>query len=460
LTSEDTLARETRSGRPLVGTERALFTFSRLSPINLVVLVRLDGPVIYDLLPQALAALQERHPLLRARIAGPRNRPRFAVSRNGGQPAHGVGPIPLRILRTGDHGDANDTDPALVVVQEEMNTAFHAGRGPLARVTYIYGGTEAHDLVLTLNHAIADGTSTANLMHELLEWCGARLGSDTPAPPAKPPLPLPPPLTDLLPPSYSGIRRQQQSLKLAVSQARDEIEYRRGGRDSRHPVPAPGRAVTLAVSLDRESTTALVSRARRSRLTLTSVLSAALLWQANAQLYGGRPGTMRAIVWVDLRPHLNPPVDNETLGCYVSMLRFVIKVDPGNGFDSLADEVQGSIDHAARRGDRLPAAIMSAPLARIAVRWPVGRLGTTALSYAAVPPVHDSCGPLAVRDVRAFVSNMPLGAELAGASGVARGALWFNLLYLDSELSEETALKVGEGLLATLQGFADPKATQ
>jgi hypothetical protein len=77
-----------------------------------------------------------------------------------------------------------------------------------------------------------------------------------------------------------------------------------------------------------------------------------------------------------------------------------------------------------------------------------------------VPPVHDSYGPLAVRDARAFVSNMPLGAELAGASGVARGALWFNLLYLDSELSEETGLKVREGLLATLQGFADPKATQ
>ena len=293
----------------------------------------------------------------------------------------------------------------------------------------------------------------------LLDRCGARLAAGAPAPPAKPPLPLPPPLTDLLPPSYRGIRRYQQSLKLAIAQGRDEIAYRRGGRDSRHPIPVPGRAVTIPLGLDRESTTALVNRARRSRLTVTSVLSAALLWQANAQLYGGRPTTMRAIVWVDLRPHLKPSIENETLGCYVSMLRFVITVEPRNGFAALAADVQNRIDQAARRGDRLPAALMSAPLARIAIRWPVGRLGTTALSYAAVPPVRDSYGPLAVRDVRAFVSNMPLGAELAGASGVARGALWCNLLYLDSELSDEIATEVAGGLLATLREFADARAT-
>ena len=168
---------------------------------------------------------------------------------------------------------------------------------------------------------------------------------------------------------------------------------------------------------------------------------------------------MRHIIWVDLRPHLNPPVSNETLGCYASMLRFVLRVDPANGFVALATEVQERIGRAARRGDRIPAALMSAQMARIMHRVPMGRLGTTALSYAAVPPVNDSYGPITVRELRAFVSNTPLGAELAAAAGVTAGALWCNLLHLNSELQPRTAARVGDGLLATLQAFGDDEAT-
>jgi hypothetical protein len=256
-----------------------------------------------------------------------------------------------------------------------------------------------------------------------------------------------------------GTRRQRQELRFALSQGREEVAYRRGSRGQRHPIPARGRSVTRALGLDADGSTALISSARRRRLTMTSVLSAAVLQQASVYLYGGRPTTMRAIVWVDLRPYLNPPVSNETLGCYASMLRFVVRVDPNGGFAALAASVQEHIERAARRGDRIPAALMSAPMAGIMHRVPLGRLGTTAISYAAVPPVNDTYGPITVRELRAFVSNAPTGAELAASSGVTSGALWCNLLYLDSELTPDTAAAVGTGLLATLQGFADAEAT-
>jgi hypothetical protein len=438
-------ARESRSGRVLVGTERALLVFSRLSPLNLVVLARLDGPALDDLLPQALAALQDRHPLLRARIGGRSSRPRFDVSPRGAS-SGGPGPIPLRFA----HGA--EPDSAVAVAGEEMNTPFDTGGSPLARLTCVSGSGPGSDLVLTLHHAIADGTSTANLVHELLDWCGSRIAGAVP--PQLPPAAMPPPLTDVLPPGLRGIRRRPRELALVARQARDEVAYRLGSRGHRRPVPPPGRAVTSPLCLDRDGTAALVDRARRRRLTTTSLLSAALLWQANAVLYGARRCTMRAIVWVDLRPRLDPPVGGETLGCYVSMLRFVIRVDPGKGFAALAADVQGKIQQAVRRGDRIPAALVSAGLAGAAVRWPAGRLGTTALSYAAMPDIQPSYGPISVREVRAFVSNSRLGAELAAASGLAGGALWCNLLYLDSDLPEATAAAVGDGLLATLRQFA------
>jgi hypothetical protein len=439
-------AREPRSGRPLVGTERALLAFSRMSPLNLVVLARLDGPALDDLLPQALAALQDRHPLLRARVAGPSSRPRFDVSPRGDSPG-GPGPIPLRFAR------GADPDSAAGIAGEEMNTPFDAGRGPLARLACVSGPGPGSDLILTLHHAIADGASTANLVHELLDWCGARIAGGTT--PQLTRTAVPPPLTDVLPPGLRGIRRPPQEFALVARQSREEAAYRLGSRGHRRPVPPPGRAATRLLSLDRESTASLVDRARRRRLTMTSLLSAALLWQASAVLYQGRPIAMRAIVWVDLRPHLNPPVGAETLGCYVSMLRFVLRVDRARGFPALAAEVQDKIERAAQRGDRIPAALVSAGLARVAVRWPVGRLGTTALSYAAAPVIQPSYGPVGVREVRAFVSNVRLGAELAATSGLAEGTLWCNLLYLDSDIGEKTAAEAGDGLLSTLREFAE-----
>jgi hypothetical protein len=99
----------------------------------------------------------------------------------------GVGPIPLKLASADD--DLDPAADALAVVQDEMNRPFDTGRGPLARVTYISGSTGS-DLVLTLHHSIADGTSTANLVHEVLDWCGARVTCDSrPAPVQQAPVP-------------------------------------------------------------------------------------------------------------------------------------------------------------------------------------------------------------------------------------------------------------------------------
>jgi hypothetical protein len=432
-----------RCSRPLRATERALFIASRLSPLNLVVLVRIDGPAVVGVLADSLTALQRRHPLLCARITGPPARPRFAVA----QPE--TGPVPLRLVRAAeaDQARAEEPDCCLTVVEAEMNTPFEPTVAPLARLTCVSGPGQVTSLVLTLHHAIADGVSAANLVHELLDWCRGRLAGEAEPPPAD--TPLPPALTDLVPVSVRA-----RALMFAARETLDEFGYRLVSRTGRRPVPARGLAVTRAADLNSEDTRILVDRCRRQRLTMTSVLAAGLLWQASAVLYSGRPTPMRAVIWVDLRPDLNPPPSPEALGCYISMIRFGVHVDRRRGFGALAADVQTRIRRASQRGDRLPAALLSAAMTRFAVRWPVSRLGTVALSYGTASAIRPSYGPLAVREVRAFVSNNRIGAEVAALCAVHHGALRCDLLYLDSDYDRATAALIGNGLLSTLSDFA------
>ena len=420
-----------------------MFTASHLSPLNLVVLVRLDGPAVDDLLPAALAALRERHPLLRARIVGRHGRPRFEFN-----DAAGPACIPLRTERS------DGPSHSLAVAEAELNTSFDPAIGPLARLTCLIGPGSATDLILTLHHAIADGASAANLVHELLGSCQARLAGAAWPTLASAASAAPPPLTDLLPVGMRGWRGRTKRLALVARECRDEVAYRAANRGQRRPVPGPGHAVLRPLTLDPGYTDALVSRGRRQRLTLTSVLAAGLLWQVNAALYQGRLATMRVVIWVDLRPYLKPPVSSEKLGCYISMLRFPIRVDQRLGLTALATDVQHLIERASRRGDRLPAAQLSAAMTRVAVRWPVARLGTVALSYGAESAIRPSYGPISVREVRAFVSNNRIGAELAAVSGVSQGRLWCDLLYLDSDYGEATAASMADGLLASLHDFS------
>jgi len=421
-----------------------LYISSRDSPLNLVVLVRLDGPAVHDVLPTALAGLRQRHPLLRARIVGPLARPRFEVS---DADTAGSGPIPLRVVR------ASESEGAYELAEEEMNAPFDPAVSPLARVTCVSGPGHSTDLILTVHHAIADGASAANLVHELLESCRQGLAGEPAATPV--PASMPPPLTDLLPVGMRGLAGWRKMLTLAARESRDEIAYRLGSRGCRRPVPALGRAVLRPLSLDVAETAALVSQGRRQRLTLTSLVAAGLLWQVNAVLHEGRPCTMRAVIWVDLRPYLDPQAGAETLGCYVSMLRFPVRVDRRRGLAALATDVQRQIERASRRGDRFPAAQLSAPMARLAARWPVIRLGNVALSHAAAPAIQSGYGPVSVREVRAFVSNDRIGAELAAVSGVIHGRLWCDLLYLDSDYGEDAAAALGDGLFAALREFSD-----
>jgi hypothetical protein len=223
--------------RPLGVFERALFISDRHNPFNVVCFLRLENPPEPGILPQALALLQDRHPLLKARIVNHRGRLWFEALE---KPF-----VPFRLLdREGDGSwEAR--------VESEMNTRLDPASGPLFRVVYYYGGQEG-ELLLTFHHAILDATSGMALLDELLAACAALQGGRAPDLPA---LPVPPPVEAAFPPSFRGLRSGLPAARYALAQMGDELRYWREARGRHIPrVRQGGEGRCLSLTLSEELT--------------------------------------------------------------------------------------------------------------------------------------------------------------------------------------------------------------
>ena len=119
--------------------ERALSLSDQHTPFNVVSVLRLESPPLPEILQNALAVLQIRHPLLQAGIrAGKFERlanPSFSFEAIENQ------------------GEIN----WIVVVEQEMNTRLNPER-ELFRATYIYNSRHG-DLFLTFHHVIMDAAA-------------------------------------------------------------------------------------------------------------------------------------------------------------------------------------------------------------------------------------------------------------------------------------------------------------
>src|SRR4051794_13271223 len=114
--------------RPLSPAERAVWLLDQAAPLNGVIVAQLRGraPTVEEL-RVALARLQARHPLLRARVDGQvAARPRFVVGE--GVPEASI----RRALRQG-------AESWRAEAEAEINTPFAPEGGPLLRAVLVAG---------------------------------------------------------------------------------------------------------------------------------------------------------------------------------------------------------------------------------------------------------------------------------------------------------------------------------
>jgi amino acid adenylation domain-containing protein len=142
---------------PLSFAQEQLWFLNQLYPnsaeYNVPVVVRLRGPLDERSLQGALAAVVERHEILRSHVSMFDGRPALV--------ADAPGPVSVAFHDLGDDAAVEE------VLAAVTGAPFDLAAGPAMRADLLRLGTEDHLLALTFHHLVFDGWSVGVLIHEL-----------------------------------------------------------------------------------------------------------------------------------------------------------------------------------------------------------------------------------------------------------------------------------------------------
>jgi hypothetical protein len=419
-------------GRPLGNMEAALQVTRSFAPMSVAGVVRMVGAPEVQIVRDALDIIQRQHPLLQARINNPTHRPWFEVTPE-------VPPISLEVLpmRSADHW--------LDVATDVINRNLDVGIGPLLACTYLHDPHNGlGDLVFAYDHSIMDAVSAGQIYEQLLGLCGGTLDQEK-----LKPRPLTPSLDELLP-RLRGVARFRRLGQFMGRQAADEMAYRLGIRGRGATIQPEAGCRTLTRTIDAKATSNLVKRARTHRLTMNSVLAAALVNATHQQLYPGETLPIRAIMFADLRRELSPPPSNDDLGCYLSMLRFTLQIGPDDDLWTVARAFQERLHKSRDRDEHLLVAGLAKQAMKIIVTTKRMRMATTAVSYAGPMPLSERYGDIQVTEVHGFISNNRLGPVATAFATIFRERLTWDFVFLDSDMEPSAAERIADRVVEDL----------
>jgi hypothetical protein len=266
-------------------------------------------------------------------------------------------------------------------------------------------------------------------------------------------LPPTPPAESRFPPAFRGLPLALHQLRYAAQQIIDEFVYQIQTRDKRipplHNHSSQGRI--LSTQLPEELTESLAKRARKEGMTLNSVLNAAMLLAVNRHLYAGQQVPMRTFSFASLRPYVQPPLGDEDLASYISLLRYTVLVSGGIEFWSLARNLHKKIYSSLKSGDKFVAATLAEPLMKMVISSKSFRMASTALNYSGVVPVQSVYGSIRVMGLHGFVSAYDLGPEFSAEAQIFNNQLFWDFMYLEADMSREEANAIVEEIKSILK---------
>ncbi|MEU3934402.1 condensation domain-containing protein [Streptomyces sp. NPDC029044] len=322
------------TSRELSPGERWYWIIDQLSTLNVCARVRITGEVSAQVLRSALGALQDRHPLLRTAIADtapgtPGDGPRFVPADR---------PVPLReVVRT----EEDEARWASEVDGHELTDAIDWRSGPLARAVLISGPGQTHDLILTVPHCIADGTTALSLLRQWVRLAAAPSG---PGAGAVERGPLPEPFEALFP------ERDVERAADAEGATDDAGEV--GRLEPEQFVPfARRRTRMLHRSIGIDALDGLARACKREGATLHGLLAAALASAVARDAKAESPARFAVGSPVSLREELRRPVSEDEAGCFVSALHSVVGYQPDDLW-SMARFIKEDIPARKQRGEQ------------------------------------------------------------------------------------------------------------
>jgi len=410
---------------------------------NAVIILRISNGPSEETLKILLPVLQQRQPLLGVHIHKEKNW-FYYVSED--TPA-----IPLKVKERKNNEDWQQ------VAEEELNTKFDIFTGPLVRFTYLTGpGSKESEIIITFQHSIMDAVSGGNLLDEIFSFCREiESGGSVEDPKILEPLA---PADSFFPSSFQGFRRKWNLFLFFLRQMGDEFRYRRRIRGKRVPPIHPaGKNRILPVKLSKELTGALIKCSRQKRLTLNNLLTAAFLMAVHKHLYNGEEMPLRHINTADLRPYLNPPPGARYFGSYFAMMRFTVGMKENPRVWELAREF-GDINYfSLKRGDKFCTHQFSYQMMRMLFRLKSFRMGNTAMSFTGSVMMEEKYGKIEVRDIHGFASNFVLGPEFSSLVRLFGDHIFWDFLYLDSDMDHEQAGVIADEIHRILESAIEEK---
>jgi NRPS condensation-like uncharacterized protein len=266
--------------RALGARERMFWFMDQKHPVHLTVTAEVKGFTKVQSWPEALDAVQKRHPILST-----------SIKRNEeGQPALyqvDAAPIPLRVV------DGNVQEHWELEVDREMAVPFTPEQAPLIRSVLIHKPQSAV-LIMVAHHSIADGMALVFLIRDLLQvLSGGQIEALSFSSTAEELLSKLPKGEEIVQASQAGAPQVEPAL------------YRES--DGLTPRVA-------ARKLDENLTAALKNRARCEGTTVQGALCAALVLAGRKTSGTWRKQSVRVMSPVNVRVHLRA---GEACGLYL-----------------------------------------------------------------------------------------------------------------------------------------------
>lgn len=443
--------------RPLSPVERWYWVCDQISPLNVIARVHVSGAMAPGLLADAAAALVLEHPLLRVAIA---------AADDGSDPefvAATEARLPIR------HVDGSD--PAAwerEVDRFELATSVNWRTGAMARLVDVVSGErgsagESHDLVLTISHIIADGTTALALLQRVVELAALLSDDDdrTVESVARPRPALPSP-EGMLPRKFVGAPGFARVVGAGVVDQAVAAAARANRLQPEVPVPAHERITRLTRrSLTAEQVAVLLDRCRREGVTVHGALSAAVA-AAVGRIVAPDGGKVCVGSPIDFRSELEPPVPADAAGAYVATVPTYIDVGSDVDFWTTAGRVNRELDRRKRFRQHLA---LIATLKLVAPKSVGASERTVALVDSRGPgnvcisnigryDFADRIGPWALSGAQ-FIAGVSISGFFVVTVNTSHDTLHLNFTYIDTVVSEDRANRLADDCVRTLLGALD-----
>jgi hypothetical protein len=437
--------------RPLSPGERWYWIADQISPLNVIVRVRLAGHLPNGLLERAAADLAAEHPLLRVAIRANADgtNPAFAPSSQS---------IPVRTVR----GD--DTEWERCVEEQELTTAVDWRSGPLVRIVDVVSDAahEVHDLVLTVAHIIADATTALSLLRRLVEHAdrlNARACVDNRV--ASRPIVGAP--EALLPARYRGPRgiTRLAATGLADVLATALTQPRRLTPESMvHPSRRRTRLVRRTLTSTQVNT--LTRRSREKGVTVHGVLTAAMAIEIGPTAAQRTSGRICIGSPINYRSELDPPVSADEAGTYVATVPSIVRFGGHRDIWSIARQINRSVARRRRFGEHLTSLYglrFICPRSVAKSSKVFGLLERNGPLNVCISNIGRYDFPARIGEWglsgAQFIAGVPSSSYFVAAVNTSHEELFWNFTYIDGVVSPQSAKRFADGCLQTLLGAID-----